>query len=196
MLSSAIVMTDRNMRLLPLALWSVNPRFELPTVFIFKYLINPSMEYLIPIWWPSVSKIVQKHRGTRVSHCSCHCKTVSNSVCLSEGATVTKGGGAFSSEGFHELSQGLSVGHCTLLAHVFEWGGGCFHFWKARLTMSDFWNGLFQSVPVKLLAKGATCRILTQQLQHAQKTKKKFDPQVMAESRACRTSLPDRPCEI
>ncbi len=45
-LSSAIVMTDYNMRLLPLALWSVNPCFELPTVFIIKYLINPSMEYL------------------------------------------------------------------------------------------------------------------------------------------------------
>ncbi len=70
-------------------------RFELPAVFIFKYFINPSMEYLIPIWWPSVSKIVQKHRGTRFSHCSCHCKTVSNSVCLSEGATVTKGGEAY-----------------------------------------------------------------------------------------------------
>ncbi len=55
-----VVIRDRNMRLLPLALWSVNPRFELPTVFIFKYFINPSMEYLIPIWWPSVSKIVQK----------------------------------------------------------------------------------------------------------------------------------------
>ncbi len=42
------------------------------------------MEYLIPIWWPSVSKIVQKHRGTSFSHCSCHCKTVSNSVCPRE----------------------------------------------------------------------------------------------------------------
>ncbi len=52
------------------------------------------MEYFIIIWWPSVSKIVQKHRGTRFSRCSCHCKTVSNSVCLSEGATVTKGGRA------------------------------------------------------------------------------------------------------
>ncbi len=93
MLSSAIVMNDRNMRLLLLALWSVNTRFELPTVFIFKYFINPFMEYLIPIWWPSVSKIVQKHRGTRFSHCSCHCKTVSNSLCLSEGATVTRGVG-------------------------------------------------------------------------------------------------------
>ncbi len=51
------------------------------------------MEYLIPIWWPSVYKIVQKHRGIRFSHCSCHCETVSNSVCLSEGATVTKGAG-------------------------------------------------------------------------------------------------------
>ncbi len=39
-----------------------------------------------------MSKIVQKDRGTRFSHCSSHCKTVSNSVCLSEGATVTKGG--------------------------------------------------------------------------------------------------------
>ncbi len=47
-------------------------------VFIFLYFINPSMEYLIPIWWPSVSKIVQKHRRTRFSHCRCHCKTVSN----------------------------------------------------------------------------------------------------------------------
>ncbi len=46
-------------RLLPLASRSVNPRFELPTVFIIKYFINPSMEYLIPIWLPSVSKIVQ-----------------------------------------------------------------------------------------------------------------------------------------
>ncbi len=95
MLPSAIMITDRNIRLLPLALWSVNPRFTLSTVFIFKYFINPSMEYLIPIWWPSVSKIVQKHNGTWFSHCSCHCKTVSNSVCLSEGATVTKGGGAY-----------------------------------------------------------------------------------------------------
>ncbi len=65
----------RSWRLLPLTLWSVNPCFELPTVFILKYFINPSMEYLIPIWWPSVSKIVQKHRGTRFSHCSCHCNT-------------------------------------------------------------------------------------------------------------------------
>ncbi len=32
------------------------------------------MEYLIPIWWPYVSKIVQKLRGPRFSHCSCHCK--------------------------------------------------------------------------------------------------------------------------
>ncbi len=30
---------------------------------------------------------------TRFSHCSCHSRTVSNSVCLSEGATVTKGAG-------------------------------------------------------------------------------------------------------
>ncbi len=37
------------------------------------------MEYLIPIWWPSVSKIVQKHRGTKFSHCSYYCKTASNS---------------------------------------------------------------------------------------------------------------------
>ncbi len=73
---------------------SVNPRFELPTVFIIKYFTNPSMEYSIPICWPSVSTIVQKHRGTRFSPCSCHCKTASNSVCLSERATVTKGGGA------------------------------------------------------------------------------------------------------
>ncbi len=29
-------------------------------VFIFVYFINLSMEYLIPIWWPSVTKIVQK----------------------------------------------------------------------------------------------------------------------------------------
>ncbi len=87
-LSSAIVMTDCNMRLLPLALWSVNPCFELPTVFIIKYLINPSMEYLIAIWWPCVQNCAK-------THCSCHCKTVSNSVCLSEGATVTKGGGAY-----------------------------------------------------------------------------------------------------
>lgn len=30
---------------------------------------------------------------------------------------------------------------------------------------------VFQSVPVKLLANGATCRILTQRMQHAQKKK-------------------------
>ncbi len=78
-------------RYLSLALRSLDPHFELPTVFIFKYFINPFMEYLISIWWPSVSKIVQKH-GTGFSQCSCHCKTVSNFVCLSEGATVTKGG--------------------------------------------------------------------------------------------------------
>ncbi len=65
---------------------------RIPIVFIIKYYINPSMEYLVPIWWPSVSKIVQKHYGTRFSHCCSHCKTVSNSVCLSEGATITKGG--------------------------------------------------------------------------------------------------------
>ncbi len=47
-------------RLLSLASRSVNPRFELPTVFIIKYFINPSMEYLIPIWLPSVSKIVEQ----------------------------------------------------------------------------------------------------------------------------------------
>ncbi len=86
-----VVIRDHIIRLLPLALRSVNPRFELHTVFILKYFINPSMEYLIAIWLPSVSKIVQKQRGTRFLHCSCHCKTVSNSVCLSEGATVTKG---------------------------------------------------------------------------------------------------------
>ncbi len=40
----------------------------------FKIFINLSMEYLIPIWWPYVSKIVQKLRGPRFSHCSCHCK--------------------------------------------------------------------------------------------------------------------------
>ncbi len=72
------------MRLLLLALRSVNSCFELPTVFIFTNFINPSMEYLIPIWWPSLSKIVQKHRGPRFSHCRCHCKTVSNSVCPRE----------------------------------------------------------------------------------------------------------------
>ncbi len=33
-----------------------------------------------------------KHRGTWFSHSSCNCKTASNSVCLSEGATVTKRG--------------------------------------------------------------------------------------------------------
>ncbi len=53
------------------------------------------MDYFISIWWPSVTEIMQKHSGTRFSHCSCHCKTVSSSVCLSEGATVTKGGGAY-----------------------------------------------------------------------------------------------------
>ncbi len=37
------------------------------------------MEYFIPIWWPSVSKIVQK---------------VWEFVCPKE-ATVTKGGGAY-----------------------------------------------------------------------------------------------------
>ncbi len=71
------------------------PSLWVPTVFIFKHFINPSMEYLIPIWWPFVSKIVQKQHGPRFSHCSCHCKAVSNSVCLSERATVTKGGGAY-----------------------------------------------------------------------------------------------------
>ncbi len=93
MLSSAIMMTDRNMRLLPLALRSVNPCLELTTVFIFKYFINPSMEYLISIWWHFVSKIVQKHCGTRFSLYSSHRKTVSSSVCLSEGAPITKGAG-------------------------------------------------------------------------------------------------------
>ncbi len=97
---------DCNIRLLLLPLRSVNLGFELPTAFIFKYFINPSMEYFIPNWWPSVSKIVQKHHGTRFSHCSCHCKTVSNSVCLSEGATVTKGG------------WGLPIGVCHIISHV------------------------------------------------------------------------------
>ncbi len=94
MLSSAIVMTDRNMRLLPLILRSVIPHFELvkyPPYLLKKKYINPSMEYLIPIWRPSVSKIVQKHHGTRFSHRSCHCKQ----LFLSEGATVTEGGGAY-----------------------------------------------------------------------------------------------------
>ncbi len=40
MLSSAAVIWD-----------IVNPLFELPTVFIIKYFINPSTEYLILIWW-------------------------------------------------------------------------------------------------------------------------------------------------
>ncbi len=35
-------------------------------------------------------KIVQKHRGTRFSHCSCHCKTVTHSK-----LTVSKGGVAY-----------------------------------------------------------------------------------------------------
>ncbi len=43
-LNPRLVMTNRNMRLLPLALISVNPRFEFPTVFIMKYFINPSTE--------------------------------------------------------------------------------------------------------------------------------------------------------
>ncbi len=64
------------------------------------------MEYLIPIWWPSVSKIVQKLRGTRFSRCSSHWKTVSNSVCLSEGATVTKGG------------RGLPIGKLNTYIHI------------------------------------------------------------------------------
>ncbi len=57
---------DRNMRLIPLALRSVNPCFELPTVFIIEYFINPSMEYFIPIWWPYESKIVQKASWDKV----------------------------------------------------------------------------------------------------------------------------------
>ncbi len=40
-----------------------------------------------------MSKIVQRHCGTRFSHCSSHCKTVNNSFYLSEGETVTKGAG-------------------------------------------------------------------------------------------------------
>ncbi len=52
-----------------------------------------------------MSKIVQKHCGTRFSHCSSHCKTVSNSVCLSEGVTVTKGGA-----GLTDRSIGLRKG--------------------------------------------------------------------------------------
>ncbi len=64
MLSSAIVMTDCNMRLLPLALRSGNPRFELPTMFIFKHFINPIwfIKYFPfesesdatcgQVWWP------------------------------------------------------------------------------------------------------------------------------------------------
>ncbi len=91
MSSSVIVITDRNTRLLPLVICKSSLR-RIPIVIIIKYYINPSMEYLVPIWWPSVSKIVQKHYGTRFSHCCSHCKTVSNSVCLSEGATITKGG--------------------------------------------------------------------------------------------------------
>ncbi len=78
----------------------------------FKYFINPSTEYLIPIWWPSVSKIVQKHCGTRISHCSFHCKTVSNYFCLSEGATVTKGG------------RGLPIGQLGLIKSVIAWDQG------------------------------------------------------------------------
>ncbi len=50
------------------------------------------MEYLIPIWWPSVFKIVQEHCETRFSHCSCLCKS-EQVASLSEGATVTKGVG-------------------------------------------------------------------------------------------------------
>ncbi len=52
---------------------------------------------------------MQKHNGARFSHCSCHCKTVSNSICLSEGATVTKGAG---------LTDRSVVGVCHIISHV------------------------------------------------------------------------------
>ncbi len=48
------------------------------------------MEYLIPIWWTSVSKIVQKHCGTRFSHCSGQCKQLHLFI---RGSKVTKCGG-------------------------------------------------------------------------------------------------------
>ncbi len=76
MLSSAIVMTDHNMRLLPLALWSVNPRFELPTVFIFSYL--KVISYLVAFCVQNCAKTL----WDKVFTCSCHCKKVSNSICL------------------------------------------------------------------------------------------------------------------
>ncbi len=52
-----------------------------------------------------MSKIEQKHCGTKFSHCSCHCMTVSISVCLTEGATVTRGAG------LTDRSIGASLGH-------------------------------------------------------------------------------------
>ncbi len=54
------------------------------------------MEYLIPIWWHSVSKIVQKHswEGFHTAAVIVR-KWATPFVCLSEGATVTKGGGAY-----------------------------------------------------------------------------------------------------
>ncbi len=95
---------------------------RIPIVIIIKYYINPSMEYLVPIWWPSVSKIVQKHYGTRFSHCCSHCKTVSNSVCLSEGATITKGGRGLP-RGQFNCSAVLTLAICSLssqeLWHLF-----------------------------------------------------------------------------
>ncbi len=47
--------------IVPYDLWTVlipNVIHDHDDVFIIKYFINPSMKYLIPIWWPSVSKIV------------------------------------------------------------------------------------------------------------------------------------------
>ncbi len=44
------------------------------------------MEYVIPICWPSVSKIVRKHRGTRFHTAD---------VIVRQGATVNKVGGAY-----------------------------------------------------------------------------------------------------
>ncbi len=52
---------------------------------------------------------------TRFSHCSCHSKTVSNSVCLSEGATVTKGAGL-------TISVIMAPNRCSVLP---DWEGCC-----------------------------------------------------------------------
>ncbi len=85
-LKSAIVMIDRHLGLLPLALRSVNAGFELPTVFIFKYFINGIFKSHLVAFF--VQKCAKTSRD-RVFPLQLPLKD----SCLSEGATVTKAAG-------------------------------------------------------------------------------------------------------